>query len=873
MNHGPGTCDPDKIENFSSDQGVLKRMNTNWLLHYPVWELGFWGGGFLIALIATVHVYVAHFAVGGGLFLVLTELKGYRENSRNILGYTMKHSKFFMLLTMVFGSVTGVGIWFVISLLSPAATSVLVHDFVFGWATEWLFFIGEIVTLFVYVYTFGKMSERQHVRVGWLYFGFAWLSLFVINGIVAFMLTPGNWIETRDFWQGFFNPTFLPALFFRTCMAFMLAGLFGFITAVRIKDAAFRESMIQYCSWWLLVPFFFLLQTAYWYALSLPEPQKIMIFSQSPEILPFLKAFAWISPIIFIIGVIITLRVPVNAKKIMTYCLLFIGLMYMGAFEWIREAGRRPYLIHGYMYSNSVLAKDADAIGKAGLLKSARWAKNREISESNRADAGREIFNFLCLPCHSIRGPMNDILPLTEKFSLFGMNSFLDGMGKINEYMPQFMGNAQERNALAVYISEHLHQKPRTEADIRKPESLPVEIPPFDSETDEYVLLGWSSKGMHAVSDCERYFTLSPAGNDIHAMLIRRGETPEQITDAVVTYQVQDAKDRADIMNFDVTSGTYTANPVLSPYTVAGDFNPYPLARIEAKDSKGNLLASTRTVSSVSTEMGCKTCHGGKWRVNGTAGFSPETARDILSVHDRMSKTDLLKTAEKGEPKACYDCHSQTGGKLMNLSAAIHGFHANYLTDRDADACAACHPSEGFTQGFRGIHSEIGLNCTQCHGKMEDHALSLLTAEKHAGKPSADRLMKYLLPKAVKTSAEITPRKPWVNEPDCLNCHIDFNPPETDTAEFGQWTATEKNLYRSRADDTGIACAACHGSPHAEYPASNIFGNDRDNIAPIQYQKKPYPIGADKNCKLCHIKDMEEEIHHPNSLGMFRNSR
>ena len=39
-------------------------------MNYPVWELTTAGGGFLIALIAVFHVYIAHFAVGGGLFLV-----------------------------------------------------------------------------------------------------------------------------------------------------------------------------------------------------------------------------------------------------------------------------------------------------------------------------------------------------------------------------------------------------------------------------------------------------------------------------------------------------------------------------------------------------------------------------------------------------------------------------------------------------------------------------------------------------------------------------------------------------------------------------------------------------------------------------------
>ena len=48
-------------------------------MNYPIWELPFIGGGLLIAAVAVVHVFVSHFAVGGGLFLVLTEMKGYRE--------------------------------------------------------------------------------------------------------------------------------------------------------------------------------------------------------------------------------------------------------------------------------------------------------------------------------------------------------------------------------------------------------------------------------------------------------------------------------------------------------------------------------------------------------------------------------------------------------------------------------------------------------------------------------------------------------------------------------------------------------------------------------------------------------------------------
>ncbi|MCP4668599.1 MAG: cytochrome C, partial [Deltaproteobacteria bacterium] len=136
-------------------------------MNYPVWLIPSIGGSLLIAIISVVHVYVAHFAIGGGLFLVLTEMKAYREDSRDILDYAKRHAKFFLLLTMVFGSITGVGIWFIISLVHPSATSKLIHAFVFGFATEWVFFVGEIVALFVYFYTFGKMDRRRHLLIGW----------------------------------------------------------------------------------------------------------------------------------------------------------------------------------------------------------------------------------------------------------------------------------------------------------------------------------------------------------------------------------------------------------------------------------------------------------------------------------------------------------------------------------------------------------------------------------------------------------------------------------------------------------------------------------------------------------------------------------
>ena len=878
-------------------------------MNYPVWQLDIAGGGLLIALIAIIHVYVSHFAVGGGLFLVLTEMKGYREESPAIIEYVKKHTKFFLLLTVVFGSLTGVGIWFTISVLNPAATSVLIHNFVFAWAIEWVFFLAEIISLFIYFYYFGRMSRRNHVIIGWIYFACAWLSLFAINGIIDFMLTPGNWLENGSFWSGFFNPTFWPALFFRTFIALMLCGLYGFVTATALKDSTLRLRMVRYCALWLLTPFIFLLLSAWWYKSVLPLDLQELIFQNMRELTPFISLLYKLSPVIFLGGLIMAIKMPKNISRTLAFAMLAIGFLYMGSFEFVREGGRRPYIIRDYMYSNSTLKAEAAEIKEEGVLARAKWVQHRHITDDNRLDAGMELFSNLCLPCHSIGGPLNDILPLTAKFPLFGMEAMIDGMGKVLKHMPPFPGTAEERLAVASYIVRRLHDR----AEEEKPGPLheePLAIPSFDPDKDEYILLAWNNLGMHCISDSSDFWTLLPPANDLFAQLIKRGEVPEIIEeDVVLTYRVEpgfenpskhvsfwknsvstfDAKLADNIglsgnglsgeMKFE--HGAFVADliPVV-PYPDKGGFQPYPIFTIEARDAgSGTLLARTKVVAPTSTEMGCRNCHGGKWRVDGRAGFSPETSRDILATHDRISGTSLLLQAESGSPALCQTCHPDPvlNAKGMpghlSLPAAIHGFHANYLSNRGAEACAACHPASanGATRCSRGIHNELGLDCTSCHGTLEDHALSLLKKEKEEGKAKAALLMENLTPRTVATLEEIKPRTPWINEPDCLTCHEGFGIPAKESS-FNVWTDGVDDLYRNRHDDSGrIYCAACHGSPHAVYRANNPYGAKRDVIQPLQYQNQPYAIGANKNCRVCHTVDMEESFHHPNSRRMIRN--
>ena len=188
-------------------------------MNYPFWDIPYLGSGWVIGLIAIFHVMISQFAVGGGLYLPIAERKAMRMTDPVMraawLAQLARHSKFFLILTAVFGTVSGVGIWFAIGLTHPEATSTLIHNFVFGWAMEWVFFMVELSTVAVYYYTWNRVDEKLHLKVGWVYAGASIATLVIINGILTFMLTPGDtWLavagtgnEARKFWYSFFNPT------------------------------------------------------------------------------------------------------------------------------------------------------------------------------------------------------------------------------------------------------------------------------------------------------------------------------------------------------------------------------------------------------------------------------------------------------------------------------------------------------------------------------------------------------------------------------------------------------------------------------------------------------------------------------------------
>ncbi|MGD9608094.1 MAG: cytochrome C [Desulfovibrionaceae bacterium] len=871
-------------------------------MEYPVWHLTAFGGGFWIILVAVLHVYVAHFAVGGGLFLVMTERLARRLDSRPLRDYLHRYTRFFLLLTMVFGALSGVGIWLVISVLSPQATLVLVRTFAWGWATEWTFFAGEIAALLVYYYAFDRLDARRHALVGWCYFLFAFLSLFTVNGIIDFMLTPGQWPLSLDFWDGFFNPTFWPALALRFALAVMLAGLFGFATSLGIAAVEARETMLRLACRWVVTCLPVLLLAGWWYVGVLPAPVRDFVLRRSGEIVPYRLAYPLLLLIIGLGALVLVNRLPLAVRRSLAVVLLLAGLGVVGTFETLREAARKPWLISGQIWSTDIRPSQA-APYDAPFLPRAKWATVKDVTPDTRLAAGKELYAYQCLPCHAVGGPIKDIRRYTRHIGAPGITAYLTGQGKLFTHMPPFLGSPAEREALAAHIAQDINGRtPQPEKPVAV-EPADVAIPAFDADKAGYVLLAWNSLGVVALAGCDGSFSLAVPGNTVQAVLIKRDVMPEVVTENVtIDYAAPEGfkhpAARSDFWKFapslvgkalpaDVSAtglkpdGVFTAGDKLftaagipvTPYPEKGGVNPYPVFTVTAKNTQtGAELAMTKAVLPVSTEMGCATCHGGAYRVDGVMGVADDTAKGILAVHDRRNGTELASRARSGQPVACQSCHPDvgaTGGRpeLLGLSAAIHGFHASYLAGSDGQTCARCHPTspKGVTQAQRDNHAAAGIGCPRCHGTLEDHALSLLAHEKAAGKKAAAWLMRPLAPRSVPDVAAIHPRAAWTQEPDCLNCHKDFKSPAKDASAFNTWTKDAAGLFRNRREETGnIPCAACHGSPHATFVAVNDYGLDIHNIAPLQYMGASGVMAANKRCDVCHTIEMDGDAHHPN---------
>ncbi|MGA2833549.1 MAG: cytochrome ubiquinol oxidase subunit I [Terracidiphilus sp.] len=466
-------------------------------MNYPFWDIPILGSGWVIGIIAIFHVMISQFAVGGGLYLPLAERKAMRMPAGPLrdawLTQLAVYSKFFLVLTAVFGTVSGVGIWFAIGLTHPEATSTLIHNFVFGWAMEWVFFLVELTTIAVYYSTWGKIDSKLHLKVGWVYAGASAFTLIIINGILTFMLTPGDtWLavagtghEASKFWYAFFNPTYWPSLFLRTCVCCALAGIWALITASRIdgdKQPELKTTLVKWSVKWLVPSFVATPFILIWYLWMVPESQRALLtlgigtigsgtFSVVTRI-----ALLIIITSATIVGVayFLAYRNPRDFNLSHAIALLLLALMATGAGEYSREMLRKPYVIGRWMFSNGVRVPYVSRFNQEGYLAHSMWVwqdprpmflDNIETpGEDKMSDLptsysrGEAIFRGECGSCHTLNGyrPLAKLLAGRDQANIHSFITMLHDYkadSPYHRFMPPMVGTKQDIDDLTNFLN------------------------------------------------------------------------------------------------------------------------------------------------------------------------------------------------------------------------------------------------------------------------------------------------------------------------------------------------------------------------------------------------------------------------------------
>lgn len=436
-------------------------------MEYPSWYVPLITTPMLIPLIAVVHVIVAQFAVGFGILVADLVKRAYQAKHEPTLACLRDLAKALILISVVFGAITGVGIWWTIGLTSPETTSALIHIFVFGWATEWVMFIVELVSAFVFFYFWGRLPAQRHIAVGWIYAVSAWLSLVLIAGITSFMLTSGSWSPEKGFFAAFFNRSFIPQVVIRTGGALAIATLFIWVLlCFRNYEPEVKDIIVHRTSQWGLGGIILILLGSFAYMAVLPE--YVLLNMMRAPILIVMTAIVFSVGGLLLVGFALFCKYGARwINPVSAVLLLLAGMAAIASGEFIREGGRKPHRIEGIVWGPGIFDSQRPQFVAKGFINNARWLRYylenklpgfsadrlQEMTPVQRRTVGKAVFRYHCSACHADFG-YNAIVPLVWPWNEELISKVIRNLHRANPAMPVCFANPAEQECLTQYLNQ-----------------------------------------------------------------------------------------------------------------------------------------------------------------------------------------------------------------------------------------------------------------------------------------------------------------------------------------------------------------------------------------------------------------------------------
>ncbi|MCL7750867.1 cytochrome c [Guyparkeria hydrothermalis] len=436
---------------------------------FPTWYEPAIGSGWVIGLIATIHVLFSHTAVGAAILFAVLAWIGARDNRPELIDFIKKYGLFLLVFSYILGSITGPGIWYSTTVGSPRGISALIHNFVWKWATEWVFFVIEVIGVYMLVYLAGKLERRTYMKVAVIFGLTSYTTMLAIVGILSFMMMPGRpeqWFAEGGYLYGFYGPNTFAQLMIRTAFMFTMTAVVGGIVAAGLKDEVFKRWLLKRLAIVGGLSAIVGMSLYPWYLGTLPSIAHLVMENRlpdyfTPSILIVLGAMLAYFAMTFFRPKLVTATVAGFA----TLAILVLGL-WPG--ETVRESVRKPYIAGQYLYSNQVIGHDVPGMGvkseiptleKVGFTHAhVFWPDSqKEITRENTMEVGRNLAITACSNCHSLSDtgirPLKNYFP--KQADVEGIRTYLLGALATGNtmYMPQIPLQDDEAEALAVFIA------------------------------------------------------------------------------------------------------------------------------------------------------------------------------------------------------------------------------------------------------------------------------------------------------------------------------------------------------------------------------------------------------------------------------------
>lgn len=426
---------------------------------YPVNDFGPVMKGLAIGGLGIFHVFTAHFAIGGGMLLCYFQWLSMTGRSKPAGKFMDGYFIYLVLISFVMGALTGVAMWFTTIQVSPVTIGLMIDEFHWLWAVEWTFFCLEVVAGYA-AFKYGHaVTPRTRMALLAMYAFASWMSLFWINGILSFQLTPGAWMQTHSIWDGFFNPTFFPSLLYRTVAALVVASLMAMVLINLVPGFTReeREELVHKAAW-LLAPMALMPVLGVWYLATMPAYSREWVTGGSTPMTMMLTIAVGASGLVggYALVGLIRNQLYINGATATVLCVLAFAATAGG--EFVREGARKPYSVRELLYSNSVKPDQVASLRQRGMtefdpypLRDTDYFPKVDGKPHPELHKGALVFREQCSICHTTAG-VNALPGLTTGWDLEMKRQNFSKLQRLKPFMPPFAGTPEELEALAQFI-------------------------------------------------------------------------------------------------------------------------------------------------------------------------------------------------------------------------------------------------------------------------------------------------------------------------------------------------------------------------------------------------------------------------------------